>query len=205
VLTFTTVSANMTALFWYSGSEMRYLLALAFLPSAWRIPVYALLGVFAGLGLATVRVSEAQSYLSDNPRACINCHVMTTQYMTWEYSSHANVAVCVDCHVPHTSLLAKYAYKAKDGLRHTTIFTLGLEPQVIRASKAAEGVIQANCIRCHSRQLAHAGTLAAGGRKCLDCHRETPHGPVDSLSATPNARRPALPPVSIVPHEQGGR
>jgi cytochrome c nitrite reductase small subunit len=182
---------------------MRYLLTLSFLPLAWRLPVYGLLGIFCGIGLGTLRVSEAQSYLSDNPKACINCHVMTTQYSTWENSSHARVAVCTDCHVPHTSLLAKYAYKAKDGLRHTTIFTLGLEPQVIRASKAAEGVIQQNCIRCHGRQLLHADLLISSQRQCLDCHRDTPHGGVDSLSATPYARRPALPPISLIP-ESGG-
>jgi len=173
------------------------------MPAAWRLAVYALCGVCAGLGLATVRVSEAQSYLSDDPRACINCHVMTTQYATWQHSSHARVATCVDCHVPHSSLVAKYAYKVRDGLRHTTIFTLGLEPQVIRASAAAKHVIQDNCVRCHSRQLLHAELLVSSGRSCVDCHREIPHGLVDSLSAAPNARRPALPPISVVPKAGG--
>ncbi len=182
---------------------MQHLITLSFLPAIWRLPVYGLLGLFCGVGLATLRVSEAHSYLSDNPRACINCHVMTTQYATWENSSHARVAVCTDCHVPHSSLLAKYAYKAKDGLRHTTIFTLGLEPQVIRASRAAEEVIQDNCVRCHGRQLLHVDMLTNSQRKCLDCHRETPHGPVGSLSSTPNARRPAVPQITVLPKNGG--
>jgi cytochrome c nitrite reductase small subunit len=170
------------------------LLTLAFLPSAWRLPTYVLLGVAAGLALLTVRISEMPSYLSDNPRACVNCHIMTTQYATWEHDAHRMTAVCNDCHVPHDSLLRKYAFKAKDGLRHAAIFTLRGEPQAIHATPASAAVIQRNCLRCHARQLAHT-TLVDGDRRCVDCHDNVPHGDVRSLAATPNAYRPPLPPL----------
>ena len=79
----------------------------------------------------------------------MNCHVMTTQYLTWQHSSHARVATCNDCHVPHDNLVHKFAFKAQDGSWHATVFTMRWEPQVIRLSERAKPVVQANCRRCH--------------------------------------------------------
>lgn len=175
-------------------------LALRFLPAAWRMPVFALMGIIAGMLLLTIRVSEAYSYLTDDPRTCMNCHVMATQYATWERSSHRAVANCNDCHVPHDSLLRKYAFKAKDGLRHTAIFTLRLEPQVIRAIPASKAVIYENCLRCHlPKQLSQLPLLCQSGRSCTECHGSVAHGEVGGLAATPNVRRPHLAPVMQLP------
>lgn len=172
-------------------------------PRGWTVPVVLALGALAGLGLVTVHVGRATSYLSDDPRACINCHVMYPQYATWQHGSHGRVAVCNDCHVPHDTLLRKFAFKAQDGLRHSTIFTLRLEPQVIRVKPAGVAVIQENCRRCHGGLLEHAPHLAVSaaesargrGKLCWECHRETPHGRVQSLASTPFARVPGLDPV----------
>jgi len=178
---------------------LKILLTLAFLPPVWRMPIFAMLGVTGGLALLVVRVSEAHSYLSENPRTCINCHVMVPQYATWERSSHGRDTVCTDCHLPHDSLVRKYAFKARDGMRHTTIFTARSEPQVIRASEAAKPVIRENCVRCHEKQLANTTMLTASGRSCLDCHRTVPHGEGGGLASTPNISFPHLPPVSTMP------
>src|SRR3970040_396575 len=96
-------------------------------PPKWRIPVIITLGVLIGIGLLILRISNAASYLSDNPNACINCHVMTPQFATWQRSSHARVATCNDCHVPQDNLIRTYAFKASDGLRHSFMFTFRLE------------------------------------------------------------------------------
>ena len=106
------------------------LAGLRFLAPGWRPAGFVMLGVTAGMGLFVFHVSRAASYLSDAPETCMNCHVMTTQYVTWQHSSHARVATCNDCHVPHTSLAAQYGFKAKDGLWHATVFTMRWEPQV---------------------------------------------------------------------------
>jgi len=100
-------------------------------PQKWRFPVMILIAVFTGLFLYTFYISKAHSYLSDKPEACTNCHIMSPQYATWSHSSHREVAHCNDCHVPHNNVFNKYYFKAKDGLRHSTIFTLRKEPQVI--------------------------------------------------------------------------
>lgn len=174
-------------------------------PAKWRFPVMILTSLLAGLILFTLYVSKAHSYLSDNPATCTNCHIMAPQFATWNHSSHREVAHCNDCHVPHNNFLNKYYFKAKDGLRHATIFTLRKEPQVIFIHEEGANVVQNNCIRCHEKVLidpkkerlveGHAGHRT--DRKCWECHREVPHGRVNSLSSVPHARVPL--PESPVP------
>jgi cytochrome c nitrite reductase small subunit len=178
-------------------------LRLDFLPSGWRIPCLAVLGVAVGLGLAIAHISRASSYLSEEPKACVNCHVMNTAYMTWQYSSHARVATCNDCHIPYEGLLRRYAFKARDGFWHSTVFTMRWEPQVIQLSIDAVPVVEANCRRCHEPVIGevHLAVPDKGDHRCWDCHREVPHGKVRSLSATLQMLRPDLPPIGLRPKE----
>ena len=111
-------------------------------PPQWRVPVIVAVAVIIGLGFVILHISNASSYLSNDPRACINCHVMTAQYASWERSSHARVATCNDCHVPHDNPISTYAFKASDGMRHAFMFTFRLEPQVIRIKEAGINVVQ---------------------------------------------------------------
>lgn len=173
-------------------------------PAHWRLPVLVLLGTFAGLGGVVLQVSNALSYLSDDPTACVNCHIMAPEYATWQRGSHGRNTTCNDCHVPHDNLVRKYWFKATDGLRHATLFTLRLEPQVIWAKAPSADVIQENCLRCHAdrmRMVQNSQLTVQGGRQtatrpCRSCHRETPHGRVHSLSSTPFARVPVPTPVT---------
>ena len=174
-------------------------------PPKWRWPVFIVSGLLAGVLLFTLYLSNALSYLSDNPAACTNCHIMAPQYATWSHSSHREVTHCNDCHVPHNNFINKYYFKAKDGLRHATIFTLRKEPQVIFIKEEGAEAVQNNCIRCHSDLLVdpklqvsvdnHASHRT--DRRCVECHREVPHGTVNSLSSVPNAKAPL--PQSPVP------
>ncbi len=174
-------------------------------PPAWQIPVIVLIGILVGLALFIFRTSRAYSYLSDNPATCMNCHIMAPQYATWSHSSHRAVTNCNECHVPHDNFVRKYFFKAKDGLRHATIFTMRAEPQVIFIKHAGIEVVQENCIRCHEKLLTDDKLLARSGnfhhfrqdRLCWDCHREVPHGRVNSISSVPFARVPL--PSSAVP------
>ncbi len=185
------------------------LATLRVLPRRWRVPCFLMLGVLGGMGLFLVDISRAPSYLFDNPETCVNCHVMATQYVTWQHSSHARCATCNDCHVPHDNVVKEYAFKAKDGLWHATVFTMRWEPQVIRISAGAVPVVEQNCRRCH-RALIEDTALAVhepGDMRCWDCHREVPHGRVRSLSATPDVFQPRLSPLVSGPQELriGGR
>jgi len=163
-----------------------------------RITFFILLGVITGLGLNIFFASNAVSYLSDDPETCINCHVMTPQYLTWERSSHGQRATCNDCHVPQNNVVSKYLFKASDGLRHATYFTFRLEEQVIQIKDAGKNAVQENCIRCHEnnihpvalRAISNAAIIDEGDRYCWDCHRTVPHGRVNSLSSVPYVAAP---------------
>jgi len=174
-------------------------------PDRWKMPVILVAGIFTGLGIYSVYVSNAVSYLGDKPETCVNCHIMAPQYATWYHSSHREKASCNDCHVPHNNVFNKYFFKAKDGLRHAAIFTLRKEPQVIFIKDAGKEVVHKNCIRCHTELMTDTKLLGYNSntqdfrmnRKCWECHRETPHGTVNSLSSVPYARAPL--PQSPVP------
>lgn len=174
-------------------------------PPGWRWPAIVSSAVLVGLSIFVFYISRAQSYLSDEPETCVNCHVMAPQYATWKHSSHRENATCNDCHVPHNNVFNKYFFKAKDGLRHATMFTLRLEPQVIFIHEEGAEVVQNNCIRCHTdlitddKLLANTKAIQAHrtDRKCWECHKEVPHGRVNSLSSVPNAQVPM--PSSPVP------
>ena len=174
-------------------------------PEKWRLPVIIVLGIFSGLAFFSFYISNAPSYLGDKPETCVNCHIMTPQYATWYHSSHRDITNCNDCHVPHNNILNKYYFKAKDGLRHAAVFTMRKEPQVIFIKDAGRDVVHLNCIRCHKQLITDSRLLAYNSqmhefrmqRKCWECHRETPHGTVNSLSSVPYARVPL--PGSVVP------
>lgn len=96
-------------------------------------------------------------------------------------------------------------------MRHATIFTMRAEPQVIFIKESGQRVVKQNCIRCHEKVLTdnrmeafNAGfTMLREDRQCWSCHREVPHGRVNSLSSAPNARVPL--PESPVPEWMGKR
>ncbi|HOS84401.1 MAG TPA: cytochrome c nitrite reductase small subunit [Bacteroidales bacterium] len=177
-----------------------------FPPAQWRIPVIIVSGICIGLFAFMFYISNAHSYLSDDPKTCVNCHIMAPQYATWMHSSHRERATCNDCHVPHDNVFNTYYFKAKDGLRHATVFTMRGEPQVIKIKEEGHHVVHQNCIRCHTDLLTDAkmNTIHAQfynertERTCWECHSEVPHGKVKSLTSTPYARVPL--PESPVPN-----
>ena len=182
-------------------------MALNFLPyqSRWLPYAIVIFGTIVGLSTFLAKESEVISYMGDDPKTCVNCHVMTSEYNSWMHSSHREATSCNDCHVPHNNIANKYFFKAKDGLYHATVFTLRQEPQVIKMKEASQEVVHNNCIRCHTDQVTDVKlsswldnhTENRTGRKCWDCHREVPHGRVNSLTSVPNARVPL--PASPVP------
>lgn len=144
-----------------------------------------------------VYISKAWSYLSKDPKACINCHVMNTQYATWQHSSHARDVTCVECHLPTDGFISKYMAKARDGFNHTVAFTFDTYDHAIKISDDGAKRVQNNCISCHKSLTSTLAGNAnkyhnfddeniANGRKCWSCHTEVPHGKVRGLTSTPN-------------------
>jgi cytochrome c nitrite reductase small subunit len=138
-------------------------------------------GLFAGVGSYTFYYAEGLSYFSNDPKACVNCHIMREQYDGWLKSPHHAVATCNDCHTPH-DFLGKYLTKAENGYWHSKGFTLQdfHEPIMIRPSNST--VLQRNCVACHQLLVSEMNTHVGNQRKmldCVSCHRDVGHGPVN--------------------------
>src|SRR6185436_15639047 len=69
-----------------------------------------LFGLATGIGGYTFVYARGGSYLTNDPKACANCHVMQNNYDAWMKSSHRAVATCNDCHTPH-NVVGKYLTK----------------------------------------------------------------------------------------------
>ncbi len=173
--------------------RLRILLNLS---RGWQIAFCASLGIVIGMAVVVARIANALSYLSDAPETCMNCHVMTDAYATWQRGSHSRAAICVDCHLPQSNPVAKMAYKAADGVKDSYVFLTHQEPQVLRLSETSTPVVQANCVRCHSGQFAMIRLAAASERKCWDCHTNV-HGKARSLSSSSYLLRPRLPDAGL--------
>ena len=117
-----------------------------------------LCGLAAGVGIYTFAYARGASYMTDDPRACANCHVMEEQYAGWSRSSHRSVAVCNDCHTP-PGFLAKYATKAINGFHHSLAFTTGrfLDPIVIKQRN--HDIAQRSCSKCHAEIVDAMGVI----------------------------------------------
>lgn len=136
----------------------------------------ALLGGILSLGVFTFAYAQGASYLSDDPAACVNCHVMRDVYDGWNHGSHKAVATCNDCHTPHSSIVAKYAVKGLNGFRHSVAFTLGNFPEPIQITSLNRSVARNNCLYCHASITAEMNH-AAGDEPtdCLHCHARVGH------------------------------
>jgi len=137
-----------------------------------------LAGVLLGTGAFTLNYAEGLSYLSTDPRACANCHIMRPQFDSWQKSSHHGVAVCVDCHLPH-DFIGKYVAKAKNGYHHSLGFTFQNFHEPIMIKRKNARILQENCITCHA-DLAHNMLVDGAGEpedvQCVHCHRTVGHG-----------------------------
>lgn len=146
-----------------------------------------LFGLLVGLGLYTFVYARGYSYLTNNPEACANCHVMQDYYSGWINSSHRSVAKCNDCHTPH-NLVGKYAIKATNGFFHSLAFTTGKFPDNIQIKGYNHNVTEGACKACHE-ELTYSilGVHSGKDISCIKCHSTVGHSapPVSFTSAVP--------------------
>lgn len=149
------------------------------MPQAFKFYALALgviLGAAAGIGGYTFIYAKGYSYLTDEPAACANCHVMDEQYSGWVKSSHRAFAACNDCHTP-PGFAAKYATKALNGFNHSLAFTTGRFPEPIAITPRNRAITEQACRKCHADiVLAMDGTHPENETlACLRCHRSVGH------------------------------
>lgn len=144
--------------------------------SALAIGVAAAIGILGGLGTFTVGYGNGLSYLTNDPTACANCHVMQDHFDAWVKSSHRNVAGCNDCHLPH-NFVGKWITKADNGFFHALAFTTGDFHEPIQIKARNRRVTQGACLQCHS-DFANALLPAEYGgdmQLCVHCHSDVGH------------------------------
>ena len=126
------------------------------------------IGILAGVGLTTFDYAEGLSYLSTDPAACANCHIMQSEYDSWQKAGHHTAAACVDCHLP-ADFVGKYLAKGINGWNHSKAFTLQdfHEPILIKERNAQ--VLQENCLHCHEdfvHDIVRGSTTAEDAVRC---------------------------------------
>jgi cytochrome c nitrite reductase small subunit len=133
-------------------------------------------GLVLGIGGYTFIYARGYSYLTNNPEACVNCHVMQEQYSGWVTSSHRSVAVCNDCHAPH-DVVGKYVTKARNGFWHSFYFTTGGFPDPIQITPRNARVTEEACRTCHDPVVQAIDPNPHGDRRltCVSCHRNVGH------------------------------
>jgi cytochrome c nitrite reductase small subunit len=140
------------------------------------------IGVAAGIGGFTFAYAKGGSYMTDNPAACANCHIMQDQYSEWSKSSHHAVAVCNDCHTP-PSFVGKYVAKARNGWHHSVAFTSGDFHEPIQITPHNRAITEQRCRSCHQPIVqaidAHAASTKGddGSISCIRCHNDVGHAP----------------------------
>jgi cytochrome c nitrite reductase small subunit len=149
------------------GGQARLVLLLA---------VVGVGGLAGTLGLFTFHYGEGTAYLSDDPAACTNCHVMQEQFDSWLQSSHRPVAVCNSCHLPQ-QVAHRWVSKADNGFFHSWAFTFRNHPEPIRIKNRNLRIVHDNCVGCHREMIeeilpdAHAGASTT----CFHCHKDAGH------------------------------
>lgn len=142
------------------------------------VVLFTALGALIGLGGFTFHYAKGTSYLTNDPQACVNCHIMRDQYDSWEKSSHHAVATCVDCHLPH-ALVPKMIAKGENGYHHSKAFTLQDFHEPILIKKKNSRILQDSCLNCHA-DVTHSmrgfRTQRQKDLSCVHCHRGVGHG-----------------------------
>lgn len=146
--------------------------------------VCGLLGLFLGTSMYTFYYAQGASYFSNDPAACVNCHIMREPYDSWQKASHHAVAACNDCHLSHDNIVSKYWSKADNGFWHSYGFTFENFHEPIQIRKRNLEILENNCLRCHGELVqditdqarAHPWQRGAG-LSCVHCHSSVGHGP----------------------------
>ena len=111
------------------------------------------IGACVGLGGYTFVYARGASYLTDDPAACANCHVMEEQFAGWSRASHAASRSATTA-TRRPSLVGKYTTKASNGFWHSFYFTTGGFPEPIRITPRNRAITEAACRKCHAEIVA---------------------------------------------------
>jgi cytochrome c nitrite reductase small subunit len=135
--------------------------------------IYMIAPFLVGVGIYTFVYAKGYSYLTNDPSACANCHVMQSYYEGWIKSSHRQVAVCNDCHAPR-NFFSKYYTKASNGFWHSYAFTLNNYNENLQIRKTNFEITNQTCKHCHL-ELTESISTHDKSLDCVFCHGAVGH------------------------------
>jgi cytochrome c nitrite reductase small subunit len=155
---------------------MKLLSALIRREAGWFLILSGILGSAAGVGVYTFVYARGASYLTNDPAACANCHIMQPQFSAWVKASHHGAAVCNDCHTPH-DFFGKYFTKGLNGFNHSLAFTTGRFPEPIQITPRNRRVTEGACRYCHADIVQMIDHTPRQGEElaCIRCHANVGH------------------------------
>ena len=139
-----------------------------------KLSIAIILGAVFGLAAFLPIVTEAHTYLSEQPETCINCHIMRPFYISQQRSSHRTVS-CPECHIPHENMAKYFANKSRDGMWDAYVYTTFQDEYAIKLHESSKKTIRDNCLRCHERVMSEISLFDKSERFCGECHREVVH------------------------------
>ncbi len=136
----------------------------------------AVVGLGLGVGAYTLLYAKGWAYLTNDPAACANCHIMQGHLDAWIKSTHRAVATCNDCHTPH-NFFGKYYVKADHGFWHSYAFTTGNFHEPIHMTARSQQVTEGACRNCHEEIVHAIETIQSNGGQlsCIRCHGSVGH------------------------------
>ena len=140
---------------------------------SWLLPIN--LGIFTGLSAFTLFYANGTSYFSNDPKTCINCHIMREQFDAWNRSSHKSVATSNSCHTPK-NFAGKYAVKGINGWNHSVAFTTGNFHSPLQIKPLNRNIVLHNCVNCHKEMICRMVSNSKGEKAdCISCHGNVGH------------------------------
>ena len=140
--------------------------------------------VLGALALLLVLMTGGAAQYTSRSEFCISCHIMKPYYVSWQESSHHDVA-CIKCHFPPG---------AAEKVRGKMLGLVQLLKYVTRSEspRPAAEISDSSCLRCHETRLLsgrvefhgvpfdhrpHLTDLRRGKRlRCTSCHSQIVQG-----------------------------
>ena len=170
-----------------------------------KMALFGIILIGVGIGSAGSFTTAVMVEKTSGADFCSKCHTMEPMTKSYLADVHGGnndkglKANCVDCHLPHNSLMGYLVEKAKTGT-HDVWAELTYDKSKIdweeKRRHPEDIVYDSGCLHCHTNLkdatmgnpksfIAHKAYFLNKNKKCVDCHSDVGHRDLgDYLSKT---------------------